>query len=75
MERRSAEQMRRQEAMKIPADTDFMSIGALRFESREKLMRVRPENLGQAGRIPGVTPADLAILSVYLEKWKRTQAT
>lgn len=75
VERRSAEQMRRQEAMKIPADTDFMSIGALRFESREKLMRVRPENLGQAGRIPGVTPADLAILSVYLEKRKRTQAT
>ena len=65
--------MRRQEAMKIPEGLDFMSIGALRFESREKLSRVRPENLGQAARIPGVTPADIAVLSVFLTRLKHTE--
>ena len=73
IEKRSAQQMRRQEAMKIPEGLDFMSIGALRFESREKLSRVRPENLGQAARIPGVTPADIAVLSVFLTRLKRTE--
>ena len=73
IEKRSAQQMRRQEAMKIPEGLDFMSIGALRFESREKLSRVCPENLGQAARIPGVTPADIAVLSVFLTRLKRTE--
>ena len=73
IEKRSAQQMRRQEAMKIPEGLDFMSIGALRFESREKLSRVRPENLGQAARIPGVTPADIAVLSVFLTRLKHTE--
>ena len=68
MEERRAAQMRRQEAMRIPRDLDYASIPALRFESREKLSRIRPENLGQASRIPGVTPADIAVLSVVLSR-------
>ena len=71
MEERRASQMRRQEAMRIPRDLDYASIPALRFESREKLSRIRPENLGQASRIPGVTPADIAVLSVVLSRLRR----
>jgi len=52
----------------IPPDFDFASIAALRYEAREKLSRIRPETLGQASRISGVTPADVAILSVWLKR-------
>ncbi len=52
----------------IPRDIDYDSIRALRFEAREKLKRIRPENLGQAGRISGVNPADLSILSVWIKR-------
>lgn len=53
----------------IPADIDYDGIKALRYECREKLKRIRPETLGQAGRISGVTPADLTILSVVIKRW------
>ena len=72
MEERRAAQMRRQEAMRIPRDLDYASIPALRFESREKFSRIRPENLGQASRVPGVTPADIAVLSVVLTRLRAT---
>jgi tRNA uridine 5-carboxymethylaminomethyl modification enzyme len=52
----------------IPAGFDFHAIGALRYETREKLSAIRPRDLGQAERISGVTPADIAILSVWLKK-------
>ena len=52
----------------IPGDFDFWALPALRHECREKLDRIRPANLGQAGRVPGVTPADLAVLSVALKR-------
>lgn len=52
----------------IPADFDYQAIGALRYESREKLSAIRPQDLGQAARISGVTPADISILSVWLKK-------
>ena len=45
---------------------DFATIRHLRAEAREKLTRVRPESLAQAGRISGITPADMALLAVYL---------
>lgn len=70
VETRKAEQLRRQEGMRIPDGIDYMSISALRYESREKLSRIRPENLGQAARITGVTPADIAILGILLERMK-----
>lgn len=59
------EQVARQ---KIPADFDYHAMAALRYESREKLSAIRPRDLGQAARISGVTPADIAILSVWLKK-------
>ena len=53
---------------RIPENFDYHAIGALRFESREKLSAIRPRDLGQAARISGVTPADISILSVWLKK-------
>jgi tRNA uridine 5-carboxymethylaminomethyl modification enzyme len=57
---------RRMEARDIPLDFDFQALGALSTEGREKLSRQRPRSLGQAARIPGVTPADVSILMVAL---------
>jgi tRNA uridine 5-carboxymethylaminomethyl modification enzyme len=54
----------------IPPHFDYQAIRALRRESREKLERIRPESLGQAARISGVNPADIAILSVWLKRLK-----
>ena len=51
----------------IPETFDYVAIPHLRVEAKEKLSRVRPQNLGQAGRISGITPADLAVLMLYLE--------
>lgn len=58
-------------SQKIPADFDYHAIGALRYESREKLSAIRPQDLGQAARISGVTPADISILSVWIKKHSR----
>lgn len=52
----------------IPSSFDYHSIAALRYESREKLSAIRPRDLGQASRVSGVTPADIAILSVWLKR-------
>jgi tRNA U34 5-carboxymethylaminomethyl modifying enzyme MnmG/GidA len=67
-ERRHAERALRMEADEIPSWVDYWQIPALGYECREKLSRVRPGNLGQAGRVPGVTPADLAVLSVIIKR-------
>ena len=50
----------------IPADLDFGKIGGLRFETRQKLSAIRPTSLGQAARVSGITPADIAIISIWL---------
>jgi tRNA uridine 5-carboxymethylaminomethyl modification enzyme len=66
---RQAEQVERFKKMEnraIPAAFDYAAIPQLRFEAREKLSRVRPANIGQAGRVSGITPADLAVLLLYL---------
>lgn len=52
---------------RIPATFDFGAIKQLRTEAREKLCRIRPASLAQAARISGITPADLALVRVYLE--------
>jgi tRNA uridine 5-carboxymethylaminomethyl modification enzyme len=54
----------------IPKDIAYDDIVALRAESREKLKKVRPESLGQASRISGVNPSDIAILSVWMKKMR-----
>ncbi len=62
------ERAQSQASVRIPPDLDYWGIPALRYETREKLSRVRPVDLGQALRVPGVTPADISILSVVIRK-------
>ena len=61
------ERFQRMESRPIPEHFDYAAIPQLRIEAREKLSRVRPANLGQAGRISGICPADLAVVLMYLE--------
>jgi tRNA uridine 5-carboxymethylaminomethyl modification enzyme len=61
------ERFRRMENKRIPPQFDFRAVPQLRHEAREKLSRVRPANIGQASRVSGITPADLAVLLFYLE--------
>ena len=60
------DQVRRLESKLLPVDIDYSKIEGLRLEAREKLNKVRPENIGQAGRISGVSPADISVLVIYL---------
>ena len=62
--------LKRMEAKKIPEDIDYSAIEGLATEGRQKLDKIRPETLAQASRISGVNPADLAILSVYIQQGK-----
>lgn len=64
----AAERAKRDEAVVIPAWLDYDKCPAVRYESREKLKRFRPETLGQAGRIPGVNPADVAVLAIIIKR-------
>jgi tRNA uridine 5-carboxymethylaminomethyl modification enzyme len=66
---RQAEQVERFQKMEtrpIPPTFDYAAIPQLRHEAREKLSKIRPANIGQAGRVSGITPADLAVLLLYL---------
>jgi tRNA uridine 5-carboxymethylaminomethyl modification enzyme len=65
---------RRLEEMRIPDTLDYQHIPHLRTEARQKLTRTRPRTVGQASRVEGVTPADVAILMVYLEKLRASRA-
>jgi tRNA uridine 5-carboxymethylaminomethyl modification enzyme len=67
-EERAARRVKAMEQLTIPPDFDYWSIKTLRHESREKLTRIRPDSLGQAARISGIGPADIAILSILLHK-------
>lgn len=60
------EKMRRLEEKKLPADVDYKTIKGLRLEAQEKLNKFRPLNVGQAGRISGVNPADVSVLLIWL---------
>jgi tRNA uridine 5-carboxymethylaminomethyl modification enzyme len=62
------ERAARDEAVTVPADLDYATIRALSREGREKLDRTRPRTLGAARRIPGLTPTDVALLSVHLHR-------
>ena len=62
------QRMHKLEKRLIPLDIDYMSIKGLRLESAEKLDRIRPVNIGQASRISGVSPADIGVLLIYLDR-------
>ncbi|MFQ3592291.1 MAG: FAD-dependent oxidoreductase, partial [Gemmataceae bacterium] len=61
------ERFQRLEDKRIPANFDFQAVPQLRVEAREKLSKIRPTTLGQAGRISGINPTDLAVLMIYLD--------
>src|SRR3984893_3649633 len=62
------------ETKSIPEPLDYESVRGLRFEARQKFTKIRPATLGQAGRISGITPADIALLTIYLEKGPGSRA-
>ena len=68
---RQVEQFRKKEARKIPEDINYDEVKSLRIEARQKLIKFRPANIGQASRISGVSPADIAVLMVYLDAFRR----
>ena len=65
---RQVEEMKKLESWPMPVDTDYEAIQGLRLEARQKLQQIRPRNLGQASRVSGVSPADVAVLMVYLKQ-------
>ena len=65
---KQVEVFRKEEARQLPEDMDYMAISGLRVEAREKLQQIRPVSIGQAGRISGVSPADIAVLLIWLEQ-------
>jgi tRNA uridine 5-carboxymethylaminomethyl modification enzyme len=69
------EKMNRDRGRPIPADLDYEKIGGLRRETRQKLAAIRPPSLGHAAQVSGITPADVSIISIWLQKKKLTQPT
>ena len=70
-QRQQVEHFKKLESRLIPDDIDYSDVGSLRIEAAQKLERFRPHSLGQASRIAGVSPADIAMLNVWLEQKKR----
>ena len=65
---KQVEEFKKEEARLLPKDMDYEAIPGLRLEAKEKLQQIRPMSIGQAGRISGVSPADIAVLLIYLEQ-------
>ena len=65
---KQVQEFKKEESRLLPADIDYDSIVGLRLEAREKLSRIRPMSIGQAGRISGVSPSDIAVLLIWLEQ-------
>ena len=74
-QQRAIKDVKRLENTPIPEDFDYAPLNGLRLEAREKLARIRPVSLAQASRIPGVSPADMAVLSVAVEAANRARKT
>lgn len=68
-EKQQVERLSKHQNMAIPEGVDYLSMGAVSFEARQKLHRIRPETIGQASRISGVSPADVSILMVLLRRF------
>ena len=65
------EQFKKLEGRKLPKDIDYTEIQSLRLEAKQKLTQIKPDSLGQASRITGVSPADISVLLIYLEQMNR----
>lgn len=65
---KQVEEFKKEESRLLPGDMDYQSIAGLRLEARQKLSEIRPVSIGQAGRISGISPADIAVLLIYLEQ-------
>ena len=63
-----ADKMTRLDYVQLPAEVDYNSMTALSMEARQKLTRIRPATIGQASRIPGVSPADVSILLLLMNR-------
>ena len=70
---KQVEEFKKEESRLLPSDIDYEAIGGLRLEARQKLSEIRPMSIGQAGRISGVSPADIAVLLIYLEQKRLEQ--
>ena len=70
---RQVEQYKKMEQKLIPTDLDYNDIGSLRLEARQKLISYKPVSVGQASRISGVSPADISVLLVYLEQYRKNK--
>jgi len=70
-QQKQVEEFKKAESRALPADADYLSITGLRVEAREKLQQIRPLSVGQASRISGVSPADVAVLLIWLEQQKQ----
>ena len=68
---KQVEAFKKEESRMLPPDMDYAAISGLRLEARQKLDQIRPVSIGQAGRISGVSPADIAVLLIYLEQQNR----
>lgn len=69
-QKKQVEQFHKLEKKKIPANIDYDKVGSLRLEAIQKLKEIKPESIGQASRISGVSPSDISVLLVYLEQFK-----
>ena len=67
------EKLAKLESRKLPQDFDYSKITGLRLEAIAKLNRVKPENIGQASHISGVSPADVSVLLIYFENHRKTK--
>lgn len=74
LQEKQLEQLAGKARKKLPADLDYASITTISMEAREKLSKFRPADIGQAGRIGGVNPADISALLLHLEVQKRRAA-
>ncbi len=74
-QRQQVERLSKRDSWVIPSDAEFSSINGLKREAQQRLSEIRPQTLGQAGRISGLTPADVALLAIWLEKQRRQAAT
>ena len=74
--KKQQEQIKKQQELEnksLPEDIDYNEVKSLRLEAKEKLNEIRPLSLGQAGRISGVSPADISVLTIYLEQLERSK--